>query len=323
MYHPTTRVLTTLELLQTYGQMSGAELARRLEVNSRTVRHYITLLQDIGIPVEAERGRHGGYRLRPGFKLPPLMFNEDEALALTLGLLTAQRLGLATTAPAVEGALAKVERVMPDALRARMAAVQETLIINASSLYTAPASSDVLTFSVAAQRRQRVAMCYQAWSKEETERVIDPYGVVFYDGRWFVVGYCHLRTAMRTFRLDRVVHVAACEESFEPPDSFDCLAFVVQSLAEAPGAWTVEVVLETTMDVAHDRVPAATAMLQEVTEGVLLRCHAQNLHWMACFLVSLGCPMIVRQPPELCHALQNLRDDITATVERSIAMLNA
>ncbi len=323
MYHPTTRVLTTLELLQTHGQMSGAELARRLEVNTRTVRHYITLLQDIGIPVEAERGRHGGYRLRPGFKLPPLMFNEDEALALTLGLLTAQRLGLAATAPAVEGALAKVERVMPDALRARMAAVQETLIINASSFYAAPASSDVLTFSVAAQRRQRVTLCYQAWSKEETERVIDPYGVVFYDGRWFVVGYCHLREALRMFRLDRVVSVAVCDEPFERPDQFDCLQFVVQSLVTAPGAWTVEVVLETTMNEARERVPAAMAMLEEHVDGVLLRCHAQNLHWIACFLVSLGCRMIVRQPLELCDALQQLGDDIAATIAHSTATLNA
>ncbi len=87
MYHPTTRVLTVLELLQSRQQLSGAELASRLEVDRRTVRRYVTMLQDLGIPVEGERGRHGGYRLRPGFKLPPLMFTEDEALALTLGLL--------------------------------------------------------------------------------------------------------------------------------------------------------------------------------------------------------------------------------------------
>ncbi|HJZ49553.1 MAG TPA: HTH domain-containing protein, partial [Roseiflexaceae bacterium] len=120
MYHPTTRVLTVLELLQAHESISGPQLAARLEVNIRTVRHYITLLQDLGIPIEAERGRQGGYRLRPGFKLPPLMFTEDEALALTLGLLAARRMGLAAAAPAVEGALAKVERVMPATLRARM-----------------------------------------------------------------------------------------------------------------------------------------------------------------------------------------------------------
>ena len=87
MYHPTTRVLTILELLQAHQQLSGPELARRLEVSTRSVRQYITQLQDLGIPIEASYGCHGGYRLRPGFKLPPLMFNEDEAVALTLGLL--------------------------------------------------------------------------------------------------------------------------------------------------------------------------------------------------------------------------------------------
>ncbi|MDQ3327603.1 MAG: HTH domain-containing protein, partial [Chloroflexota bacterium] len=111
MYHPTARVLAVLELLQSHGRMTGAELARRLEVHVRTARRYVETLQDLGIPVEAERGRYGAYRLRPGYKLPPLMFSEDEVLALTLGLLAARKLGLAAAAPAVEGTLAKVERV--------------------------------------------------------------------------------------------------------------------------------------------------------------------------------------------------------------------
>src|SRR3712207_4792248 len=100
MYRPSTRVLTVLELLQSYGRMTGPELAERLEVNVRTARRYITMLQDLGIPIEAERGRYGAYRLRPGFKLPPMMFTEDEALALTLGLLAARQIGLAAAAPA-------------------------------------------------------------------------------------------------------------------------------------------------------------------------------------------------------------------------------
>ncbi|MGZ3609562.1 MAG: helix-turn-helix transcriptional regulator, partial [Ktedonobacteraceae bacterium] len=112
MYHPTTRVLTVLELLQAHRQMSGPRLAERLEVDVRSVRRYITMLQDLGIPIEAERGRYGNYRLMRGFKLPPLMLTEDEALALTLGLLVAKRLGLTIAAPAVEGALAKIDRVL-------------------------------------------------------------------------------------------------------------------------------------------------------------------------------------------------------------------
>src|SRR5436305_7692467 len=125
MYQPTTRVLTVLELLQSHGSMSGRDLAERLDVDIRTVRRYITMLQDLGIPVEAERGRYGTYRLMPGFKLPPLMLTEDEALAVTLGLLITRRMGIVLNPAPMEGALAKISRVMPETLRARLRAVQE------------------------------------------------------------------------------------------------------------------------------------------------------------------------------------------------------
>jgi predicted DNA-binding transcriptional regulator YafY len=316
MYHPTTRVLTVLELLQAHGRLSGPNLAARLEVDPRTVRHYITLLQDMGIPVESERGRDGGYRLRPGFKLPPLMFTEDEALALTVGLLAARRLGLAAATPAVEGALAKVERVMPAALRARMEAVQSTLIFSAGSFSAPPSSAAVMTFSIAAQQRRRVRMRYRAWENRESSRHLDTYGVVFYDGRWFAVGYCHLRAGLRMFRLDRVLEAELCAETFERPDDFDSLEFVVYSLASAPGAWVVEALLETTLEEARHRVPTAVARLEEAPEGVLLRCHAQNLDWMARFLVGLGLPFAVRRPDELRAALRALAAEIAALAER-------
>jgi predicted DNA-binding transcriptional regulator YafY len=102
-YRPTTRLLSMLELLQARGRMGGPELARRLEVGERTVRRYVAMLQEMGVPVEAERGRYGAYALRPGFRLPPMMFTDEEALALALGLLSARRLGLSGAAPAVEG----------------------------------------------------------------------------------------------------------------------------------------------------------------------------------------------------------------------------
>ena len=108
VYRPTARVLTVLELLQSHGRMTGAELAQRLEVNIRTVRDYIVMLQDLGIPVVAERGRYGAYRLRPGYKLPPLIFTEDESLALTLSLLLARENGLAQTSPAFEACWQKL-----------------------------------------------------------------------------------------------------------------------------------------------------------------------------------------------------------------------
>ena len=162
VYRPTARVLTVLELLQTHGRLTGAALAGRLEVDIRTVRQYVETLRDLGIPVEAERGRYGAYLLRPGYKLPPLIFTEDEALALTLGLLLARRSGLATVAPAVEGALAKIERVLPEAARVRLRAVQETVIFSEGAHQTTPPTATLTVLSEAVQASRSVDLHYCA-----------------------------------------------------------------------------------------------------------------------------------------------------------------
>src|SRR5579884_3346511 len=117
MYDPIMRVLTVLEIFQAREHVSGAELAKRLEVNPRTVQRYIARLQDLCIPVESTRGVGGSYRLKPGFRLPPMMFTDEEAFALTLGLRALRYLGLTAVAPATEGAAAKLGRVLPEALR--------------------------------------------------------------------------------------------------------------------------------------------------------------------------------------------------------------
>src|SRR5436305_11186104 len=130
MYSPTTRLLTILELLQSYKHMSGAEIARRLEVDGRTVRRYIVMLQDMGIPVEAERGPYGAYQLQRGYKLPPLMFNDAEAVALTLGLLAIREFHFPVDVAAVEGALAKTGRVMPERLYNQARGLQEAITFN-------------------------------------------------------------------------------------------------------------------------------------------------------------------------------------------------
>src|SRR5581483_230081 len=150
MYSPVERLLTVLNLLQARASITAAELAERLEVNTRSIRRYIVMLQDLGIPVEAERGRYGGYRLRPGYKLPPLMWTEDEALAVTLGLRAAQQMGLAQTLPTVESALAKVERVLPAALRERVQAVQEMVVLDVAEISTPARTEHVALLSMAA-----------------------------------------------------------------------------------------------------------------------------------------------------------------------------
>lgn len=318
MYFPTTRVLTVLELLQSRQQMSGPELAERLEVNTRTVRRYITMLQDLGIPVETVRGRHGSYRLRPGFKLPPLMFTDEEALALTLGLLVARHLKLAVAAPAVEGALAKIERVLPLGLKEQVQAVQESLVFDLTPSTASPDSEIISVMSAAVQQSQSIELRYKSWNGEVTERAADLYGLVCRAGFWYAVGYCHLRRGLRVFRLDRVLAVKIRAERYARPLNFDCLAYVTQSIAATPARWQVEVLLETTLEEARRRVSPALATVEQAVDGVLLRCNTDSLDWMAHLLAGMSCSFIVRQPPELREALGRLAARIVAMSARSV-----
>lgn len=306
MYHPTTRVLTILELLQSYPGLSGEEMAARLEVDVRTVRRYITMLQDMGLPVEAARGRHGGYRLRPGFKLPPLVFNEGEALALTLGLMLAQRLGLGATSIEVAGAAAKLERVLPAPLRAQIQTLQAVLIMDVPLTKTEPMGAWVLELATAVQQQKQVQLHYCAWNQDETVRLVDPYGVVYRAGYWYLPAYCHLRAELRTFRLDRVLNLTLCATTFERPTSFDPLAHVNQALATMPGVWAIDVCLHTTLAEAQQIIPPSLGTLTVEKNGVALTCYVQNLAWFAHFLAGLDCSLQIRHPAELRLTMQNL-----------------
>jgi predicted DNA-binding transcriptional regulator YafY len=301
MYRPTTRVLALLELLQTHGRMSGAELAPRLGVDRRTLRRYIGKLEDIGIPITAERGPAGGYALMPGFKLPPMMFTEDETLALSLGLLAARGLGLAEAAPAVASAQAKLERVMPDGLRRRVRAIGDTVKLDARRAQ-APASNQALVvLTEAAQACRRVALRYRDQQGRESARRFDPYGLALRHGRWYAAGMCHLRGALRTFRLDRIVDVAPLMEQFERPADFDAMAHVVQAVATLPRAFTIEVLLKTDLALAQAHLFAEAGVFEEGVDGVTIHAQSDELDWFARQLAGMPFDFEIRQPREL-HA---------------------
>ena len=318
-YRPTTRLLSMLELLQARGRMGGPELARRLEVGERTVRRYVTMLQEMGVPVEAERGRYGAYVLRPGFKLPPMMFTEEEALALALGLLSARRLGLSDAAPAAEGALSKLERVMPEALRERVQALQETVIPAVAAPPSLPTGGVVVALSDAVRQRRRVRIRYRSRPLEETDREVDPYAVIHREGYWYTLGYCHLRKGRRLFRLDRVLEAKLLEKVFSRPSGFETPERVLASLAAMQeDRWTVEVLLETSVEEARRQVPSIGAALEETPdERAVLRSSTSDLDWMARVLAGLDCPFVVREPPELREALERRAEEIVALAKRS------
>ncbi len=303
MHRPTARVLTVLELLQAR-RMTGAELARRLEVDGRTVRRYVATLQDMGIPVEGERGRYGAYRLRPGYKMPPLMFTDEEALGLSLGLLAARQLGLSGVAPAVEGALAKVERVLPEALRGRLRVLEQTVTLSVVPPATLPDGELVSDLAGAVGEGMRVRLRYRSGRGQETRRVVDPYAVLQREGRWHLFGHCHLRKDTRLFRVDRVLEAEVTQEVFEPPAELGAPDGVLRAVANAHGPWQVEVLLDASLEDAREQVPPMLASLEETEDGVLMRCAADDLDGMARFLAGLFCPFAINSPPELAKSLQ-------------------
>ncbi len=305
MYSPTTRVLTVLELLQSHGRMSGAELARRLQVDGRTLRRYIGKLEDLGIPVVAERGRYGCYSLIAGFKLPPMMFTDDEALALSIGLVAARGLGLAEAAPAVQSAQAKLERVMPRNLKNRIRALGETVTLDLARSVAPGDNTALLALSTAAHGWQRVHLAYRSADGETTERELDPYGLAHRGGRWYVVGLCHLRQGLRSFRLDRVLQVRALNAVFTPPTDFNAVHHLARGIATLPRAFSAQVLLHAPLENAQAELFDGVGVFQPCEGGVLLHAQADDLHWFARQLARLSFDFEIREPPALRAALRD------------------
>jgi predicted DNA-binding transcriptional regulator YafY len=268
------------------------------------------MLQDMGIPIEAERGRYGGYRLRAGFKLPPLMWTEEEALAITLGLQAAQHLGISKTVPTLESALAKVERVLPPPLRERVQAVQETVVLDLDRHARTEQSKHIMFLSTAAHQRKTVWIRYQTRLGEESAREFDCYGLAYHHGYWYAAGYCHLRQTVRLFRLDRIHALEVRAEDFTPPDHFDCLAYTIQAIAAIPSRWLIKVLLQAHIEEIRSIVPAEFVTLEELPGGILLCAYDEDLPHTARFLVNLGRPFRILQPPELTEELRALAKNI-------------
>jgi predicted DNA-binding transcriptional regulator YafY len=304
---PTARVLALLELLQAGGRHTVVSLAERLGVDERTVRRYAEHLLDLGIPIDVTRGRYGGYRLAPGYKLPPLMFTDDEAVAVVLGLTGAP------ASPAVDSAAAKVSRVLPAALASRIDALLSTMDTT-TRRRPGPAGDTraLLTLADAARRHRGVTLAYTAWRGRSSERGLDPYGLVLHSGRWYVTGWDHASEEIRTFRLDRVGSVELTARAFTPPADFDPVGHVLAGLAAVPYRHEISVVLELDAETARRRIPRAVGTLTETPDGVRLTARAERLDGAAAMLAGLGCPFTVEAPAEL-------RDEVRALAQRLLS----
>ncbi len=304
MYHPTSRVLTVLELIQSRPSITGPELAERLEMDVRTVRRYITHLQDVGIPVEANIGRYGGYRLRPGFKLPPLIFTEEEATAIMLGLLASTWLEIGQSAVAIEGALAKVSRVLPVRARERLEAVTSHLVLFPHNQQARPDASLLIDLSGAIHASQRIEIDYRSLHNEVTHRKVEPYGITGWKGHWYLGGYCCLRQDYRSFRLDRIQQVQILSETFEKAENFDFEAYVKEQYNTA--GMHMEVEFQGELSAVQQKIPTLYGTLTETPTGVLLQEQYDDVESMARYLMSLNLPFVIHHPPELREALLRL-----------------
>jgi predicted DNA-binding transcriptional regulator YafY len=315
MASPTSRLLELLELLQARPLTTGREIADRLGIDPRTARRYIDVLQELGIPVEGQRGVGGGYRIRPGYRLPPLMLEDEEAVVVVLGLLATRGSGADGSPDAVDGALAKINRVLPATLRRQVEALEETLSFTRTTGAAPADAAAVLMLADAIRRRRRILIAYRTFSGEESERELSPHGLVVHSGRWYLAAHDHTRDDLRTFRVDRMWRTALAEAaSLPPPEGFDAVAYVSRSLASVPWTWEVEAVLDLPIDAAARRIPATLAELIDDPEGTLLRMRVDSLDWMATVLAGLGCDFTIRRPDELRTSVRALGERLAAQV---------
>jgi predicted DNA-binding transcriptional regulator YafY len=320
MAKPLGRVLALLEILQAGGTRTLRELSGRLSVDERTVRRYVDHLLDLGVPVESVRGRYGGYRLAPGYRMPPLMLTDDEAIAVLLGLTGTRRAALRPDAAvAVESATAKVRRVLPRALASRLdALVAATSDADESRNPTTPETGVLLTVAEAAVGRRPLAITYRDKNDRSTERVLQPYGVVALRGRWYATGLDSRSGQVRSFRLDRIEHAVIQEGQFPVPAGFDPAAQVIEAVSGATYPHAVSVRVHGEEPVVRMRMPGSIATIEPVDSEpgwVRVRWRAERLDWVPSVLARLDRPFVIEEPDELRERVRALAGQLASWAE--------
>ncbi len=318
MLETSARLLRLLALLQTPREWRGTELAARLSVSPRTVRNDIERLRSLGYPVHATRGSSGGYRLEPGADVPPLLLDDDEAVAVAVGLRTAANGGIAGIEETSLRALAKLERVLPSRLRHRL---------NALTTYTTQVPRDdggptveagVLTSVVTAARdHETLRFDYRTHDGEPARRIAEPHRVVTWGRRWYLLGWDVERQDWRTYRVDRMVPRVPTGPRFTPREipGDDAAAYVSRGVSSAAWRLHARVVVHAPATVLAERVSPAVGVVEAVDEHTcVLHTGADTVDVLAVHLGLLGAPFEVTDPPELvAHVRELARRYATAT----------
>ncbi len=313
------RLLKLLSLLQTPREWPGPELARRLEVSTRTVRNDVERLRVLGYPVEATRGAVGGYRLSAGKAMPPLLLDDDEAVAVAVSLRTA-------AGGAVDGieetslrALTKLQQVLPTRLARRVDAVQSYTVRGGAPARGPRVESDLLaTLAAAAREREIVRFAYSDHQGVATERRVEPYRLVNWGRRWYLVAYDVLRDDWRNFRVDRIAGAQSVGHRFalRPLPDEDVAAYVSRGTRSVQMRFRATVVVKLPADEVAARMGGWHEGSIEALGKRVSRVHtgARSAEDLARWLVFLDADFEIEQSPELADAVRRLADRFARAV---------
>ncbi|MEV4297419.1 helix-turn-helix transcriptional regulator [Microbispora rosea] len=303
------RLLGLLSLLQTPREWPGSELAERLGVSPRTVRRDVDRLRELGYPVQATMGAVGGYRLAAGAAMPPLLLDDEEAVAIAVGLRTAAAHPVEGIDEASVRALAKLEQVLPSRLRHRVSALAAATV---PMLAGAEPSVDPRTLTVlagAAANHERLRFAYRSGDGTETRRLTEPYRLVASGRRWYLMAFDNDRDDWRIFRADRIgdPHATGVRFPGRVPPEQDPAEFVAAKLYSSAPVYEVVATLRLPAGQAARRLGAAAGSVEPVGDhSCRLRGRADTLEWLASRLLMLGCEFEVHEPPELRAYLRAL-----------------
>lgn len=306
MYDPIMRVFTVLEILQSRDHITGAELAERLEVDLRTVQRYIVRLRDLNIPIDSSPGRGGAYRLRPGFRVPPLLLTNEEAFALSLGLRALRQIGLSAFAPATERALAKLGRVLPDSLRESLRTVEDVVVIEPGPWVVSTPVECLIGAASAIRTGKRIRFAYQSHNGTASRRQIEPYAVTHSDGRWYLIGHCLTRKALRTFRLDRISGLQVGAAGFRRSTDFDARRYLQERMPFIQSDYQIDVWIDMRIEEAEGIFVPMRVVAEEQDGGTRLSCGRDRLEMFAAMLLGMGRRIVVHSPVEMRDTFRQL-----------------
>jgi predicted DNA-binding transcriptional regulator YafY len=308
----TERVLRLLSLLQRRPSWTADELAAELGVTDRSVRRDVERLRALGYPVHATAGVGGGYQLGAGTRLPPLLFDDDEAIATAVSLRLASGGTVAGAGEAALRALAKLDQVMPPRLRAEVRAVHgatDTLVGPAAEV-----DADVLvTIARACRDATRVRFRYAGRTGDERERTVEPLRMVATARRWYLMAWDVERDDWRTFRLDRMRDVTATTWRFRTRAHPDPVAYVQRAVTESPYRYVARVRLHARAEQVRELVPPQVGRVEDDRDGTcVLVAGGDRLDWLAIHVAALGFRAEVLAPPELREAAARLAGQLSA-----------